>query len=60
MAMRVSAAAEKLLMMEDEMEVLMEFQVEVGFGFCLWALQLLWMKVNGAITLERLDCVPGD
>ena len=29
-AMRVSAAAEKLLIMEAEMETLTEFQVEVG------------------------------
>ena len=53
-AMRVSAAAEKLLMMEEEMEILTEFQVEVGLGFCLQVLQLLWMKVSAAITLERL------
>ena len=53
-AMRVSAVAEKLLMMEDEMEILTEFQVKVGLGFCLWVQQLLWMKVNAVITLERL------
>ena len=53
-AMRVSVEVEKLLMMKDQMEILMEFQVRVGLGFCLWVLQLLWMKVNAAITLERL------
>ena len=59
-AMRVSAAAEKLLMMNDEMEILTEFQVWVGLGFCLKVLQLLWMKVNVAITFCRgFDCVPG-
>ena len=35
MAMRVSAVAEKLLMIEEELEILTEFQVEVGLGFCL-------------------------
>ena len=53
-AMRVSAGVEKLLMMEEEMQILTEFQVRVGLGFCLRVLQLLWMKVNAAITLERL------
>ena len=52
--MRVSAAAEKLLMMEEEMEILTEFQVKAGLGFCLRVLQLLWMKVSAVITLERL------
>ena len=46
--------AEKLLMIEDEMEILTEFQGKLGLGFCLPVLQLLWMKVNAAITLERL------
>ena len=50
MAMRVYAAVEKLLMMEDEMEL----QVRGGLGFCLQVLQLLRIKVNAAITLERL------
>ena len=54
MVLRVSVAAEKLLMLKDEMEILMEFQVRVGLGFCLQVLQLLWMKVNAGITLERL------
>ena len=45
---------EKLLMMEEEMKILTEIQVEVGLGFCLQVLQLLWMKVSAAITLERL------
>ena len=36
------------------MEVLTKFQVRVVLGFCLRILQLLWVKVNGAITLERL------
>ena len=48
--MRVSAAAEKLLMMEEEMEILTELQVKVGLGFCLRVLQLLWMKVNAERT----------
>ena len=52
-AMRVSAGAEKLLMMKDEMEILTEFQVRVGLGFCLRVLQLLWMKVNAVITFAR-------
>ena len=52
--MRISAVVEKLLMMKDEMEILTEFQVREGLGFCLRVMQLLWRKVNAAITLERL------
>ena len=40
-------------MIEDEMEILTEFQGKLGLGFCLPVLQLLWMKVNAAITMER-------
>ena len=49
----VSAVVEKLLMMKDEMEILTELQVRAVLGFCLQVLQLLWIKVNAAITLER-------
>ena len=41
-------------MIKEEMKILTEIQVEVGLGFCLQVLQLLWMKVSAVITLERL------
>ena len=40
--------------MEETMEVLMEFQVVVGTGFCLRVLQALCMNVKAELTLERL------
>ena len=46
--MKVSASAEKHLMMDKEMEILTELQVWVGFGFCLQVLQLLWKKDKAA------------
>ena len=53
-AMTVSVAEEKHLMTEERMEVLTEYQVLVGFGFCLRDLQILWIKVSALTTLERL------
>ena len=53
-AMTVSAEPAKHLMMKERMEVLTELQVEDGLGFLLQVLQLLWMKVSAATTLERL------
>ena len=54
LAMMVSAELAKQLMMEVRMEVLTEHQVIGGLGFLLQVLQTLWMRVRGAITLERL------
>ena len=53
-AMMVSAAVAKHLMTKERMEALIELQVVAGLGFCLRVLQLLWMNVRAAITLERL------
>ena len=53
-AMRVSVEVEKLLMMNDEMEILTEFQVALGLGFSLRVLQILWINVRALTTLERL------
>ena len=53
-AMTVSAVEEKHLMTEERMEILTEFQVVVGLGFCLWVLQILWINVRALTTLERL------
>ena len=53
-AMTVSAELAKHLMMKERMEVLTELQVVDGLGFLLQVLQLLWMKVSAATTLERL------
>ena len=53
-AMTVSVAEEKHLMTEERMEILTEFQVALGSGFCLWVLQILWMNVRAVTTLERL------
>ena len=53
--MSVSAAEEKHLRTEERMEVLTEYQVLVGFGFCLRDLQILWIKVSALTTLERLQ-----
>ena len=39
--MTTSAAEEKVLRMEERIEVLMECHVEVGSGFCLRVLQVL-------------------
>ena len=50
----VSAAEEKYLMTEERMEILMEFQVAMGLGFCLQVLQILWINVRALTTLERL------
>ena len=53
-AMTVSTAEEKHLMMEERIEILTEFQVVVGLGFCLRVLQILWINVRALTTLERL------
>ena len=52
--MTVSVAKEKHLMTEERMEILTEFQVTSGTGFCLQVLQILCMNVRAVITLERL------
>ena len=52
--MIVSAAEEKHLRTEERMEVLTEYQVLVGVGFCLRDLQILWINVRALTTLERL------
>ena len=52
--MMISVAEEKVLRTEERIEVLMEFQVVVGTGFCLRGLQALCMNVKAEITLERL------
>ena len=53
-AITVSAAEEKHLRTEERMEILTEFQVVVGLGFCLRVLQILWINVRALTTLERL------
>ena len=53
-AIIVSVELAKHLMMKERMEVLTELQVVDGLGFLLQVLQLLWMKVSAATTLERL------
>ena len=52
--MSVSAAEEKHLRTEERMEVLTEYQVLVGVGFCIRDLQILWINVRALTTLERL------
>ena len=53
-AMIVSVAEEKHLRTEERMEVLTEYQVLVGVGFCLRGLKILWINVSTLTTLEKL------
>ncbi|MBZ5782453.1 hypothetical protein, partial [Klebsiella aerogenes] len=49
-----SASLAKHLMMNEEMEIMMEFQDLAGEGLALQALQDLWMNAKALVTLDRL------